>query len=129
MKIRQLDHLVLTVTDPDRTIDFYTRILGMTAIPFGDGRLALHFGHQKINLHVVGEEIEPHASVPTPGSADLCFLVEGSLDAILDHLHTENVPVILGPVDRTGAHGPQCSIYLRDPDGNLIELATPSPPP
>jgi catechol 2,3-dioxygenase-like lactoylglutathione lyase family enzyme len=117
VRIRSLDHLVLTVADVGRTVDFYER-LGMEARTFEDGRVALHFGDQKINLHLRGAEIEPHAATPLAGSADLCFLV--------DELPAESgLPVELGPVERTGAHGPLRSVYLRDPDGNLIELSVP----
>jgi len=124
--IAGLDHLVLTVRDPDATVRFYVDGLGMRRETFGDGRLALHFGLQKINLHVAGREFEPKAAVPTPGSADLCFLVERPLDEIAGRLASLGHAVIWGPVVRTGARGPVTSIYVRDPDGNLIELARPS---
>jgi len=118
-----LDHLVLTVRDLDATVRFYRDGLGMRLETFGEGRNALHFGGQKINLHVAGREFEPKATHPTPGSADLCFLTERPLAEIGDRLAALGHPVLEGPVGRTGAHGPIVSIYVRDPDGNLIELA------
>ena len=121
--ISRLDHLVLTVRDLEVTVRFYTEVLGMERVTFGEGRTALRFGEQKINLHVAGQEIQPHAAHPTPGSADLCFITEQLLDDVLDHLRARGIPVELGPVPRTGALGPIQSIYLRDPNGNLIEIA------
>ncbi|WP_110598252.1 VOC family protein [Salinicola lusitanus] len=123
MKISQLDHLVLTVADIDATCDFYGRALGMKRIAFGNGRSALVFGQQKINLHRHGQEFEPKAHRPTPGSADLCFLSDTPLEQVITHLETEQITLIEGPVDRTGATGPIRSVYVRDPDGNLIEIA------
>ena len=123
MQISHLDHLVLTVADLDVTTDFYCRVLGMQAVEFGEGRKALAFGHQKINLHLAGREFEPKAERPTPGSADLCFIVSTPLEDILAHLVQQGVAVIEGPVQRTGATGPIRSVYLRDPDLNLIELS------
>lgn len=124
MHVNRLDHLVLTVADIDKTIDFYTRVLGMRDITFGAGRRALAFGASKINLHLAGHELEPKAARPTPGSADLCLIVEDSPEEILAQLREAGVPVEEGPVDRTGATGPIRSIYLRDPDANLIELSS-----
>jgi catechol 2,3-dioxygenase-like lactoylglutathione lyase family enzyme len=124
MRITRLDHLVLTVVDLDATIEFYTRALGMTVRAFGGGRLALRFGEQKINLHEAGREFEPKARVPAPGSADLCFVVEQPLAQWREHLAELGVAVIEGPVPRDGALGPMTSIYVRDPDGNLVELAS-----
>jgi catechol 2,3-dioxygenase-like lactoylglutathione lyase family enzyme len=124
MRIASLDHLVLTVADVDATIAFYER-LGMRAESFGDGRLALRFGGQKINLHQAGAEFEPHALRPVPGSADLCFLVEGALGDLARLLAEAGVPIELGPVEREGAAGALESLYVRDPDGNLIELSRP----
>lgn len=123
MTIAGLDHLVLTVRDLEATVAFYVGVLGMQRVTFGEGRTALAFGVQKINLHVAGREFEPKADRPTPGSADLCFLVEGPLDAVIGRLREAEVPIIEGPVRRTGATGPLRSVYLRDPDANLIELA------
>ena len=123
MQIDHLDHLVLTVRDLDATLDFYTRVLGMEPVTFAGGRRALAFGTQKINLHVQGKEFEPKADHPTPGSADLCFLTRVPLVAVQQHLATCGVPIVEGPVQRTGAQGPILSVYVRDPDQNLIEVA------
>jgi len=122
VRIASLDHLVLTVSDPEATIAFYER-LGMRREEFGDGRLALRFGDQKLNLHRAGNAIQPHARRPTPGSADICLLVEGRLDDVERELEVAGVAFELGPVQRTGAIGPLRSLYLRDPDGNLVELS------
>jgi catechol 2,3-dioxygenase-like lactoylglutathione lyase family enzyme len=122
MRIKALDHLVLTVRDLEATVAFYER-LGMRRDVFGDGRVALQFGIQKLNLHLAGAEVVPHAHRPTPGSADLCFLVEGRLDRIAAELDASGIPVVLGPVERSGARGPIRSLYLRDPDHNLVELS------
>jgi catechol 2,3-dioxygenase-like lactoylglutathione lyase family enzyme len=124
MKVRSLDHLVLTVQDFSHTLDFYTRVLGMEAIVFGDNRHALGFGDQKINLHEVHSAIDPKAFRPTAGSGDLCFIVDVKIDAVRRHLGEEGVAIEVGPVERTGALGPMWSIYVRDPDGNLVELSS-----
>jgi catechol 2,3-dioxygenase-like lactoylglutathione lyase family enzyme len=124
MRIAALDHLVLTVADIAATVTFYER-LGMRAQTFGEGRIALHFGDQKINLHRAGSEFEPHALHPLPGSADLCFLVEGSLADVALTLGEAAVAIELGPVERDGAAGALESLYVRDPDGNLVELSRP----
>jgi catechol 2,3-dioxygenase-like lactoylglutathione lyase family enzyme len=121
--IAGLDHLVLTVRDLDATVRFYVEGLGMRLETFGAGRHALHFGSQKINLHVAGREFEPKAAQPTPGSADLCFLTDRPLAEIGDRLEALGHPIIEGPVARSGATGPIMSLYTRDPDGNLIEIA------
>ena len=123
MKIDRLDHLVLTVRDLDATIAFYTRALGMTEATFGAGRKALAFGQQKINLHVAGKEFEPKADRPMPGSADLCFITTTPIEDFARHLAALSIAVVEGPVARTGAVGPIRSIYVRDPDSNLIEIA------
>ncbi len=123
MNISHLDHLVLTVADIEKTVDFYTRVLGMQVVTFGEGRKALAFGNQKINLHQAGHEFEPKAERPTPGSADLCFIVATPLDRVIAYLETQGVSIIEGPVQRTGATGPIRSVYVRDPDLNLIELS------
>lgn len=123
MPITALDHLVLTVADPQITAAFYVRVLGMERIDFAQGRIALHFGQQKINLHPSADPLTPHAAQPTAGSADLCFVSTEPLAFWLDRLADCAVPVEAGPVARTGALGPMQSIYLRDPDGNLIEIA------
>ncbi|WP_134663052.1 MULTISPECIES: VOC family protein [unclassified Amycolatopsis] len=123
MRIDRLDHLVLTVADLGATVDFYTRVLGMTEVTFGAGRKALVFGASKINLHEAGHEFEPKADRPTPGSADLCLITADSLEQVVEDLATHGVPVEEGPVDRTGATGPIRSVYFRDPDRNLIEVS------
>jgi len=123
MMLDRLDHLVLTVRDPAATCDFYRRVLGMEMVTFGQGRLALRFGSQKINLHGTGQEFEPKAERPTPGSGDLCFLTDEPLQTWVGRLAENSVPLLEGPVKRTGALGPIESIYLRDPDGNLLEIA------
>ena len=123
MKITQLDHLVLTVQDIEATCHFYETVLGMEAITFSKGRKALRFGTQKINLHPFGKEFEPKALHPVPGSEDLCFLTYTPLDEVIAHLQAVGVEIIAGPVERTGAQLKLLSIYLRDPDGNLIEIS------
>lgn len=123
MRIESLDHLVLTVADPAATVRFYTSVLGMTEHTFGNGRTALLFGRSKINLHEAGHELEPKAARPTPGSADVCLLVSTPIDEIVAELRAAGVGVVEGPVERTGATGPIMSVYVRDPDDNLIELS------
>ena len=124
MHIDRLDHLVLTVRDLDATVQFYTNVLGMHVITFGaDKRKALTFGAQKINLHVAGREFEPKAHHPTPGSADLCFITATPLAELLTHFARHQITMEEGPVRRTGATGPLESIYIRDPDANLIEIS------
>lgn len=124
MRIERLDHLVLTVRDIAATCDFYSTVLGMEVVTFGAGRKALAFGQQKFNLHEAGREFEPKADRPTPGSADLCLIADGSLNEVIDHLRACGVPILEGPVQRTGALGPIASVYFRDPDQNLIEVST-----
>ena len=124
MKISGIDHLVLTVRDIDRSVRFYESVLGMTKEVFGEGRIALKFGNQKINLHQLGREFDPKSQVPTPGSADLCFVTESVLEDAMTHVRGKGVDILEGPVDRTGAVGPMLSFYFRDPDGNLIEVAS-----
>ncbi|MBA4392651.1 MAG: VOC family virulence protein [Desulfobacca sp.] len=121
--IHHLDHLVLTVNDINETITFYVHVLGMKKVEFGPGRIALIFGEQKINLHEVGKEIGPKADQPMPGSADLCFISKQNMNDWLDHLRKYNIKIIDGPVRRMGALGVLNSIYIRDPDGNLIEIS------
>lgn len=123
MTLDRLDHLVLTVRDVQATTAFYGDVLGLEAVRFGRGRLALRFGDQKLNLHQAGQEIDPRAARPTPGSADLCFLTSEPLAFWLARLRAAGVAVEEGPVMRTGALGPIESLYLRDPDGNLLEIA------
>ena len=123
MRIDRIDHIVITAHDVERTIDFYTRVLGMEAITFAGGRRGLAFGRQKINLHQAGREFDPKALKPTPGSIDICFITNGSLDDVAAHLKAHDVKIAQGPVEKTGALGPMQSIYFRDPDGNLIEVS------
>lgn len=123
MWVEALDHLVLTVADVEASAIFYGRVLGMQRVVFGAGRVALQFGQQKINLHPVEAPLQPHALRPTPGSADLCFVSDVGLSEWIAHLADSNVTLEAGPVARTGALGPMRSIYFRDPDGNLIEIA------
>jgi catechol 2,3-dioxygenase-like lactoylglutathione lyase family enzyme len=123
MRIDHLDHLVLTVTNIDAAIDFYTRILGMSVTTFRGDRKALTFGQSKINLHQAGSEFEPKAAKPTPGSADLCFLTGQPLDEVITELDAAGITIEEGPVERTGAAGPLLSVYVRDPDSNLIEVS------
>jgi len=123
VQISSLDHLVLTVASIDATVRFYTHILGMRALHFGNGRTALAFGDQRINLHQRGAEYLPRALNPTPGSADLCFLTATPLTDVMMHCMAQSVKIEQGPIRRTGAIGPINSIYLRDPDGNLIEIS------
>lgn len=123
MEISHLDHLVLTVTDLQVTVDFYQRVLGMKLIEFGEGRLALSFGTQKINLHLRGSEFEPKARRVQVGSADLCFITNTSIAEVAEHIQAQGVVIEEGPVQRTGATGKIVSVYIRDPDGNLIEVS------
>ena len=123
MHIDRIDHLVLTVEDVERTVAFYVDVLGMTEVTFGSGRKALTFGSSKINLHQRGREFEPKAANPTPGSADLCLIVDDPLDVVAADLAASGVVIEEGPIERTGAQGPITSIYVRDPDRNLIELS------
>ncbi|GAB1603609.1 glyoxalase domain-containing protein 5-like isoform X1 [Argonauta hians] len=123
-KIDRLDHFVITVKDMEQTVSFYTKVLGMDLISFkGGSRKALKFGNQKINLHEHGREFEPKASEPMPGSADVCFITQTRIPDVVYHLKACNVPVVEGPVERTGAEGPILSVYVRDPDDNLVEIS------
>jgi len=123
MNIQQLDHLVLTVNDLQASINFYCHVLGMQLVEFAGNRKALKFGTQKINLHQSGEEFKPHANKPLSGSADLCFIVETPIDAIEQELNKNSIKIEEGPVIRSGSCGPINSLYIRDPDKNLIELS------
>ncbi|WP_335976464.1 MULTISPECIES: VOC family protein [Streptomycetaceae] len=124
MRVDRLDHLVLTVRDIDAAVAFYTGVLGMTEVTFRGGRKALVFGQSKINLHRAGHEFEPKAARPTPGSADLCLIVAEPPAQVVAELAAHGVAVEEGPVERTGAAGPITSVYVRDPDGNLVELSS-----
>lgn len=121
--IAAIDHIVLTVASIEAALKFYTGCLGMTEVTFGDGRKALAFGRQKINLHQVGHEFSPNARRATPGSADLCFLASIPLAQAIQRLDDAGVSIEAGPVERTGAIGKLTSIYVRDPDGNLLEIS------
>jgi catechol 2,3-dioxygenase-like lactoylglutathione lyase family enzyme len=123
MQIDRLDHLVLTVQDIQITCEFYRRVLGMQVITFGDNRKALQFGQQKLNLHQVGKLLEPKSLHPTPGAADLCFITSTPLTEVLEHLRSCQVEIEAGIVPRTGATGAIASLYIRDPDGNLLEIS------
>ncbi|MCA6066506.1 VOC family protein [Chryseobacterium sp. RG1] len=123
MEIKNIDHLVLTVADIDKTVEFYTQVLGFEVVTFGDNRKALTFGNQKINLHQKGKEFEPKAEHPTSGSADLCFISSTDVYEVVEELKQKNVEIIEGIVERTGALGKIKSVYFRDPDLNLIEVS------
>ena len=123
VKVSAIDHIVLTVKDIDTTVQFYESVLGMSKETFGEGRVALKFGKQKINLHEYGNEFEPKANNPKPGSEDLCFITDTELAIAMAYVKNRGIGIIEGPVKRTGALGPIISFYFRDPDGNLIEVA------
>ena len=123
MNIARLDHLVLTVADIERTCAFYTRVLGMEVVSFGEGRTALRFGQQKINLNAVDAIPGLVANTPTPGSGDLCIITEVALAEVVAHLKTCGVPIVAGPGPRAGAIGTIQSVYIRDPDQNLVEIS------
>ena len=123
MNIARLDHLVLTVADIERSCAFYTRVLGMEVVRFGEGRTALRFGEQKINLHPADNIPGLVASRPTPGSGDFCLITETPLAEVLAHLAQSGVPIVAGPGPRAGAVGPIQSVYIRDPDENLVEIS------
>ncbi len=122
LHIDRVDHLVLTVADIDATVDFYTHVLGMERVEFA-GRTALRFGEQKIHRHEAGHAFEPKAARPAPGSGDLCWIARMPLDDAIRYLSACGVAIELGPAERTGALGAMWSAYLRDPDGNPIELS------
>lgn len=123
MRVLRIDHVVLTVRDIERSIAFYERALGMRAVTFGDGRRALAFGDQKLNLHQAGREFEPKAAAPAPGAVDLCFTTDVPLVDVVAHLRACGVALEAGPVEKTGARARLRSVYVRDPDGNLIEVS------
>lgn len=122
--IANIDHLVLTVKSIDATVSFYTKVLGMEKEVFGEGRVALKFGSQKINLHQYGKEFEPKASCPMPGSADICFITNLTIQDALEKVRAKGITIIEGVVSRTGAVGAIESFYFRDPDENLIEISS-----
>ena len=121
--IDHLDHLVLTTANEADCVHFYVDLLGMTLETFGSGRKAFRFGNQKINLHVKGHEFEPKAHTPVPGALDLCFIASIPLEQVISTLESKGVPIVEGPVMRTGATSKIRSVYLRDPDLNLIEIS------
>ena len=123
MKVLRIDHVVLTVADLERTIAFYERVLGMTAVSFGEGRRAITFGDQTLNMHQAGREFAPRALRPTPGAIDVCFTTDVPLEEVAAHLRAQSVAIEHGPVDKIGARGALRSLYFRDPDGNLIEVS------
>jgi catechol 2,3-dioxygenase-like lactoylglutathione lyase family enzyme len=123
MEIARLDHLVLTVANIDRTCEFYETVLGMRRVEFGDGRTALRFGDQKLNLHQLGNEIRPNARHSGAGTADLCFVTTTPIEEVVSLLQANSIDIELGPGPQVGALGPIRSVYIRDPDGNLIELS------
>lgn len=124
MNIKALDHLVLTVKSIENTVSFYKSVLGMKVVQFAGDRTALCFGSQKINLHQLGREFDPKASSPTTGSADLCFITDKDIAEVMQEVRDKKITIIEGPVKRTGATGPVLSFYFRDPDQNLIEIAS-----
>lgn len=123
MKLSHIDHFVMTVASIEVSIAFYAKVLGMKVIEFGNGRKALVFGTQKINLHEVGKEFEPKAKIPKAGSADFCLIAVTPIIEVISHLKTCGIAIEEGPVARTGAAGAIMSVYFRDPDGNLIEVS------
>ncbi|WP_019854573.1 VOC family protein [Actinopolyspora mortivallis] len=123
ISVDRLDHLVLTVADVERSLEFYENILGMQPVTFQGERRAVRFGQQTIKLHAASELAEPTATHPVPGSANLCFVTGNALSEVQEHLRSNDVRIEAGPVVRTGTEGPITSLYLRDPDGNLIEIA------
>ena len=124
MKIENIDHFVLTVKNIETTCEFYSKVLGMEVVIFNQGRVALKFGNHKLNLHEFGKEIEPKAIAPTPGSADFCLITRDSLSSVIEHLRICQVEIIEKLVSRTGAVGEVTSIYIRDPDLNLVEISS-----
>jgi catechol 2,3-dioxygenase-like lactoylglutathione lyase family enzyme len=123
LRVLRIDHVVLTVADIARTQSFYERALGMQPVSFGEDRRAIAFGDQKLNLHQAGREFDPKARTPVAGSADLCFTTDVPLADVVAHLQSAGIAIELGPVDKVGARRPLRSVYFRDPDGNLIEVA------
>jgi catechol 2,3-dioxygenase-like lactoylglutathione lyase family enzyme len=121
--IDHLDHIVLTTAHTEQCIDFYTRVLGMKFERFGEGRMALKFGAQKINLHEKGREFHPRATLAAPGTLDICFIATLPLKDVIARLVAAGVPIVERPVAKTGATGPIRSVYVRDPDGNLVEIS------
>ena len=123
MNIDRIDHVVMTVRNLDATCAFYSRVLAMQVVTFAGDRKALAFGRQKINLHQAGREFEPRANAAAPGTIDICLITTTPLAEVIEHLKACGVPIIEGPVVKTGAAGPIRSVYFRDPDDNLIEVS------
>lgn len=123
MNVTGIDHFVLRVEDVDASCDFY-EALGAEIVTFGDDRTAVRFGDQKINLHPLDPDVTPVAADPTPGSGDFCLLTEAPIDAVEAELRERGIEIVEGPIERTGAVAPITSVYVRDPDGNLVEIAT-----
>jgi len=123
VRIASIDHLVLTVRNIPRTVEFYKRVLGMEHVVFEGNFNALHFGSQKINLHPFRAEYLPHADIPAPGTGDMCLVCEGEIAEVVRDLATHGVEIEVGPVEQTGARGLMTSVYIRDPDRNLVEIA------
>ena len=124
--LKSIDHIVLSTRDLDKCVDFYTRVLGMKLERYGQGRIALRFGDHKFNVHPPGFEAGIKAQTPTPGSLDLCFLADRPLDEVIARLKQHRIPIEEGPVVRTGARFAIRSVYVRDPDNNLIEISEPA---
>lgn len=123
IKYKEIDHIVLTVASIEESIIFYCTILGMEEIVFSENRKAVLCGRQKINLHEKGSEFKPNAKYAMPGSADICLIIHNPIEDVVIDLQSKEIPIEQGPVIRTGAHGKILSIYIRDPDCNLIELS------
>lgn len=123
MEFARIDHFVLTVDDIETTCEFYSERLGAEVVTYDSNRKALQFGDQKINIHQVGDEFEPNAAQPQPGSGDFCVTTELPIEEVKNSLSERGVEIIDGPVERTGARGTMMSVYIRDPDDNLIEIA------
>ena len=121
--IDHIDHIVLTTRDLEGCTRFYSDVLGMKLEKFAQGRLALKFGSQKINLHEWGKEFEPRAHVAAPGTLDLCFIASVPLEKVIQRFNEKKIPILEGPVAKTGAKGPMQSVYVRDPDLNLVEIS------
>jgi catechol 2,3-dioxygenase-like lactoylglutathione lyase family enzyme len=123
MQVQRIDHLVLTVADIEHSVEFYSNTLGMQRVEFAGGRVALRCGEQKINLHQSGREFEPKAQQVLPGSADLCFIIDTPVVEAIEQIRRLGIDIIEGPVERSGTNGAIVSAYLRDPDGNLLEIS------
>jgi len=123
MRIDSIDHVVFTVNDIHATCEFYSKVLGMEVVTFGEGRKALAFGSQKINLQQLGRESTLIADKPTSGSADICFVTSVPVSEVIAHLNSCGVRLVGGPVERNGARGMMMSVYFRDPDLNLVEVS------